>query len=165
MDGTGIGRTNDAIKIIPRVAQRRSNPGKVFRTNFRLIAKLVPNSGIKPNVSQMPFKQMENINNFLVALDKMGVPKYDQFQTIDLFEAKNMVQVVDTIFAFSRNAVKKGYTDILLGPKLADKHEVEFSQETLNKGKTIISLQMGTNTGANASGINYGARRECTPKK
>ncbi|KAJ2998328.1 hypothetical protein HDV02_004642 [Globomyces sp. JEL0801] len=81
-----------------------------------------PNSMKKPNVSSMPFKQMENINNFLLALDKLGVPKHDQFQTIDLFESKNMGSVVDTIFAFSRTAVKKGLCCNLLGPKLSDKH-------------------------------------------
>lgn len=30
----------------------------------------------------------------------------------------------------------------------------------INEGKTIIGLQMGFNGGANASGINYGSRRD-----
>lgn len=65
---------------------------------------------------------MENINTFLSALtDQLGVPKHDQFQTVDLYEGKNMLQVVDTIFAFSRYAVSKGFDGPLLGPKLADK--------------------------------------------
>lgn len=65
---------------------------------------------------------MENINSFLVALEMIGVPKFDQFQTIDLFENKNLGQVVLCISALSRHAQKHGYQGPSLGPKLADKH-------------------------------------------
>jgi hypothetical protein len=83
--------------------------------------KIIPGVATKVNDSKMPFKQMENINNFLLALDKLGLPKHEMFQTIDLYEAKNMGSVIDTIFAFSRHAHAKGYTQILLGPKLSGK--------------------------------------------
>ncbi|KAJ3041997.1 Muscle-specific protein 20 [Rhizophlyctis rosea] len=129
-----------------------------------LICKLanivIPNCSIKVNTSKMPFKQMENINNFLSALTNLGVPKADQFQTIDLYEGKNMNQVVDTIFALSRNAVKAGFEGPLLGPKLADKHEVNFSDEALAQGKAVIGLQMGFAGGASQSGMTYGGRRQ-----
>ncbi|KAJ3269060.1 hypothetical protein HDV01_001900 [Terramyces sp. JEL0728] len=70
----------------------------------KAVLKIVPSAGIpKPNVSKMPFKQMENINNFLLAMDKLGVPKHDQFQTIDLYEGKNPGAVVDGVFAFIWN--------------------------------------------------------------
>ena len=82
-------------------------------------------TSIKPAVTKMPFKQMENINQFLLALDKSGVPKHDQFQTIDLFEKKNLGQVVLSLFALSRHAQKNGYQGPALGPKLADKHVLE----------------------------------------
>ena len=64
---------------------------------------------------------MENINAFLNGLTTLGVPKHDQFQTIDLYENKNIIQVIDCIFAMSRHAVSNGYNGPLLGPKLADK--------------------------------------------
>ncbi len=66
---------------------------------------------------------MENINLFLGVLSQIGVPKSDQFQTVDLFEAKNMGQVVDSIFAFSRHATKNGFNGPQLGPKLAVSNE------------------------------------------
>jgi hypothetical protein len=71
---------------------------------------------------------MENINTFLSALtEKLDVPKHDQFQTVDLYEGKNIIQVIDTIFAFSRYAVAKGFDGPLLGPKLADKRVIGFN--------------------------------------
>jgi hypothetical protein len=103
---------------------------------------------------------MENINLFLQTLDKVGVPKHDQFQTVDLYEAKNLGQVVLSIFALARHAQKHGFEGPSLGPKLAEKREVEFTEQQLNQGKSIISLQMGSNKGANASGIVFGGRRD-----
>jgi hypothetical protein len=48
----------------------------------------------KPNTSKLAFKQMENIGNFLMACDEAGVRRSEQFQTVDLFEGKNMVESV-----------------------------------------------------------------------
>ena len=49
-----------------------------------------------------------------------------------------MNQVINGIFAFSRHCQKHGFNGELLGPKLADKHEVEFNDEQVIAGKTII---------------------------
>lgn len=38
--------------------------------------------------SKMPFKQMENISNFLKACRVLGVAEHDLFETVDLFEQK-----------------------------------------------------------------------------
>lgn len=40
--------------------------------------------------------------------ETLGVPKHDLFQTIDLYEKKNMTQVIDSIFALSRYGYKAG---------------------------------------------------------
>jgi transgelin len=48
----------------------------------KLANKVYPSGNIKAAVSKMPFKQMENINNFLIVMEKLGVPKHDSFQTI-----------------------------------------------------------------------------------
>ncbi len=84
---------------------------------------------------------MENINNFLGGMNKLGVPKADQFQTIDLFEKKNPTAVLDAIIAFARHAQKKNPEIPLLGPKLADKHQTSFSQEQLDAGKNMPTMQ------------------------
>ncbi|OAJ39911.1 hypothetical protein BDEG_23708 [Batrachochytrium dendrobatidis JEL423] len=128
----------------------------------KLANKTVSGFNGKATTSKMPFKQasMENIGTFLQALDKLGVPKMEQFQTVDLFEGKNMGQVVDSIFSLSRHAVKHGFDGPLLGPKLADKHEVQFTQEQMNQGKNIIGLQMGFARDPNIPSVAFGVRRE-----
>ena len=51
------------------------------------------------------------------------------------------------------------YTGPALGPKLADKHEVEFTEEQLAAGKNVVSLQYGSKKGASQAGINMGKQR------
>lgn len=46
-----------------------------------------------------------------------------------------------------------------IGPKEAEKNERHFTEEKLRAGQSIIGLQMGSNKGANQSGINFGNTR------
>lgn len=45
---------------------------------------------------------MENINNLQKALKEYGVPDQDVFQTVDLWEKKDISQVTNTLFAIGR---------------------------------------------------------------
>lgn len=113
---------------------------------------------------------MENISIFLRGAEALGVPKYDLFQTVDLFEKKNMTQVIDSIFSLSRYGYKAGtspnvskcwrisakrrYSSILckkyLGPKLADKQKATYSQDAANAANaTFNTYQYGYTGGAN----------------
>lgn len=113
---------------------------------------------------------MENINSFLSGAEKLGVPRNDLFQTVDLFEFKNPLQVLDTIFAVARHAQKNSpvaHQLPQLGPKLAERREVQFSQEQLDAGKYIPSQQTGFTAaklaqerGATGSGVAYGLGRQ-----
>jgi hypothetical protein len=68
----------------------------------KLINKLKPGSVPKINTSGAQFKMMENVNLFQKALKDYGVPDLDVFQTVDLFEKKDIGQVTCTIFALGR---------------------------------------------------------------
>ncbi|KAI8373208.1 calponin homology domain-containing protein [Radiomyces spectabilis] len=126
----------------------------------KVIGKLVPGQG-KYKESRMPFIQMENIAKFLAGAEALGVPKHNLFQTVDLYEKKNMLQVVDAIFAISRYGYKAGTCNTFLGPKLAEKNEQNFSREQLNASNAVFNTyQYGYNKGANQSGMSFGARRE-----
>lgn len=45
---------------------------------------------------------MENLNNFQKALKEYGVPDIDVFQTVDLYEKKDISNVTSTLFALGR---------------------------------------------------------------
>jgi len=72
----------------------------VFLCKFML--KLMPGSVPKINTSGGQFKFMENINYFLSACNMFGVPKQDTFQSIDLYEKKNIAAVTQCIVAIGR---------------------------------------------------------------
>ncbi|KAJ3125321.1 hypothetical protein HK098_000385 [Nowakowskiella sp. JEL0407] len=106
----------------------------------KLMNKIQPEHPIKVSPSKMPFKQMENIHMFLDRCTKLGVPAYESFQTVDLYESKNMTQVVQCLYSVSRHAVAKGFTGPLLGPKLAQKQERQFTEEQIIKSKAAVPL-------------------------
>ncbi|KAK3739005.1 hypothetical protein QZH41_010472, partial [Actinostola sp. cb2023] len=56
----------------------------------------------KVNEQNMPFKQMENISNFLAHADSLGVASGDLFQTADLYDNQNMGAVISCIHAVGR---------------------------------------------------------------
>lgn len=86
-----------------------------------LINKLSPNAVKKIHESNMAFKQMENINHFLQAAQAYGVQPMDLFQTVDLYEDKNMSQVLNATHALGGHAQKLGFD----GPALGVKHANE----------------------------------------
>ncbi|KAI8889209.1 hypothetical protein K501DRAFT_208668 [Backusella circina FSU 941] len=130
----------------------------------KVIGKLVPGQG-KFKQSKMPFIQMENISIFLRGADALGVPKHDLFQTVDLFEKKNMTQVIDSIFAISRYGYKAGTSPNYLGPKLADKQTGNYSKQAYDAGNASFNTyQYGYTGGANQSGMNFGQRRNIAGK-
>lgn len=123
----------------------------------RLVNCLKPGSVSKINQTTMAFKCMENISSFLNVAANIGVPAQETFQTVDLWERQNLNSVVTCLQSLGRKAHKFGKPGI--GPKEADKNVREFSDEQLKAGQTIISLQYGSNKGANQSGINFGNTR------
>jgi len=125
----------------------------------RLINVLQPGSipEKKINNSKMAFKCMENINLFLDQVKKLGVPAEETFQTVDLWEEQNLTSVLICLQSLARKASKFGFRSI--GPKEAEANVRQFSDEQLKAGQNIISLQYGSNKGANQSGINFGNTR------
>lgn len=90
-----------------------------------------------------------------------GVPDVDVFQTVDLWEKKDIAQVTNTIFALGRQTYKHPeWKGPYLGPKPADENKRDFTEEQLAAGQTIIGLQAGSNKGATQSGQNIGAGRK-----
>uniref|UniRef100_A0A8C2LI28 Calponin-homology (CH) domain-containing protein n=1 Tax=Cricetulus griseus TaxID=10029 RepID=A0A8C2LI28_CRIGR len=87
----------------------------------------------KIQASTMAFKQMEQISQFLQTAERYGINATEIFQTVNLWEGKNMACVQRTLMN-------------LVG--LAVENPRNFSDNQLQEGKNVIGLQMGTNRGA-----------------
>jgi len=123
----------------------------------KLVNALQPGTIKKVNESKMAFKCMENISAFLEAAKAFGVPVQETFQSVDLWERQNLNSVVICLQSLGRKAHNFGKPSI--GPKEAEKNVRNFSDEQLKAGQNVISLQYGSNKGANQSGINFGNTR------
>jgi len=122
---------------------------------------LMPGSIKNISTSEASFKQMENINKFTKACEKYGVPVHDLFQTVDLYEQKELNSVTGTIFALGRTAhTHPEWKGPLLGPAPATESKREWTEEQLRASQGIIGMQAGTNKGASQAGDNYGAGRK-----
>ncbi|KAK9471733.1 Transgelin [Dipodascopsis tothii] len=73
----------------------------------------------RAKASRMPFVQMENISAFLTAAKQLGLADHDLFLTVDLYEAKDPAQVLQTLYAVSRHAAARDPAIPVLGPRLA----------------------------------------------
>lgn len=113
----------------------------------------------KINKMNRPFSMMENISNFLDAAVAYGVKPADLFQTVDLYEKQNMVSVISGIYALGRKAQTNGYRGPTLGPRESSENKREFTIDQMQDGFNVIGLQMGSNRGANQSGMNFGKKR------
>jgi topoisomerase IA-like protein len=78
----------------------------------------------------------------------------DLFQTVDLFEAKNINQVIQCIHSLGRQSrLVAGFNGPYLGPKVADKNERSFTEEQLRASESVVPLQNAGSPGANQSGM------------
>lgn len=122
--------------------------------------KLMPGCIKKIDTKGGGFALMQNIERFQAAAQKWGVPPNETFQTVDLWERKNIPQVTLCIHSMGRQAqTKPDYTGPTLGPKMADKNERTFTEAQLLEAKNIVSLQYGSNQGASQAGMNMGKPR------
>ena len=86
----------------------------------KLILKLLPGSVPKINTSGGQFKFMENINHFQTACRRYGVPDVDVFQTVDLYERRNIPAVTQCIMALGRTCyLHPEFKGPFLGPKVS----------------------------------------------
>ncbi|XP_069751065.1 transgelin-like isoform X2 [Narcine bancroftii] len=124
----------------------------------------------KIQTSDKAFKQMEQVSQFLIAAEKYGVNKTDIFQTVDLWEAKDLAGVQRTLMALGSIAVTKNdghyHGDLQWFHKKAQENKREFTEEQLRQGQNIIGLQMGSNQGASQAEMGgYGNIRQIISMK
>jgi len=129
--------------------------GKVL---VNLANSLQPGAIKKMNTTTLAFKQMENIQWFLDFVEKVaGVPKHESFNTVDLYEAQDPNSVLVCLSSLARKADKFGKPT--MGPREAQGEKRDWTEEQLRASEGVIGLQMGSNKGANQSGIVMGNSR------
>lgn len=98
--------------------------------------KIVPDSIKKFKQKGPAFLLMENVQSFLAAIKKYGVPDEEVFQTPDLFEARNIPQVTLCLYALARTTQKHPeYAGPQMGPKMSTENKREFTEEQIRKGR------------------------------
>jgi len=158
----------EAQEWIETVIGAKFPPGESYEDSLKdgiilckLMNKLKPGSVSKINTTGATFKMMENINVFQKALREYGVADIDVFQTVDLWEQKDISQVTMTLYALGRETYRHAeWTGPWLGPKPSDENKRDFDEETIAAGKAVIGLQAGSNKGATQAGQNMGAGRK-----
>jgi hypothetical protein len=66
---------------------------------------------------------------------------------VDLFEEKNLNQVVQTIHSLGRASQKiQGYSGPTIGAKLASKHETHFTEEQLKRVMVLVVCVISAGT-------------------
>lgn len=122
----------------------------------KLMNKIAPGSIAKFKQAGPAFLLMENIQTFLAAVKKYGVPDEEVFQTPDLFEARNISQVSNfsrfypyaekidlaslqvtlCLYALARTTQKhEEYTGPRMGPKMATENKRNFTDEQIRQGR------------------------------
>ena len=108
-----------------------------------LINRIKPGSVAKINdPATMPFKKMENIANFLKGMRALGMKEFEMFGTGDLYDEKNVPQVVNAIHALGR-LLQTTMPDSglpTLGVKVVEKNERHFSEEQMRQAKSAVSV-------------------------
>ncbi|KAL3309597.1 Calponin-3, partial [Cichlidogyrus casuarinus] len=102
---------------------------------------------------------MENIQIFLDAAESYGVPKESLFQTVDLFEARNLAQVIATILQLGTECQRNGFQGQACGPKPTQSQPRQWTESQLRASDGIIGLQAGTNKLASQKGMSFGGQR------
>jgi hypothetical protein len=108
---------------------------------------------LRGNNGSAPFKQMENIQLFLNFCENYGVPRTSLFQTVDLFEGRNMAQVLSCIQQLGSECQRNGFNGPSLGARPTERNVREFTHEQMRTGHTIIGLQAGSNKFASQAGM------------
>ncbi|XP_013403491.1 muscle-specific protein 20 isoform X2 [Lingula anatina] len=125
-----------------------------------LINALKPGSVKKVNKSGGAFLLMANLEQFTQACVDYGCRKEDLFQSVDLWEKRNIPAVTNALQALGTCCQRHPeYKGPIFGPKPAEKNVRQFTDEQMRAGQTIIGLQMGSNQGASQSGMNIGNTR------
>lgn len=116
-----------------------------------LVNTIKPGACKKPTMKTMAFMQRENIASYLATCTEIGIQGFETFQTIDLFEEKDMKAVVLNVHALGRTAQKLGFDGPKLGAKMSTENKRDFSEAQMREAKNAVpTFGMGSHVSAAA---------------
>ena len=123
------GAEAEVIQWITDVTHERPAAGQSFgdwlhdgRVLCKLANTIQAGTVRSVNTSTLAFKQMENISSYLRGCRSVfGMAEHDQFETVDLYEQKDLGLVVKQILALARTiqTTMPGYRGPVMGPRMA----------------------------------------------
>lgn len=90
--------------------------------------------------SALPFKQMDNISAFTAFCRRVGVPARDCFDTVDLFEGRDLDAVVQTLHTLGSYVQQTRPNLPKLGPRLAEANRRRFSSAQLLEARAAVRV-------------------------
>ncbi|CAF0926200.1 unnamed protein product [Adineta steineri] len=106
----------------------------------KLMNKLQPNAIPKYSKDGVGFQSRENISLFQNAARAYGLVDSVLFQTVDLFEKRNIPQVTQCILALARQAQHKNFNGPLINHKAPESHPLEIPEKQLFARKSLTGL-------------------------
>lgn len=91
----------------------------------------------------MASKKRENITNAITAIRALGMKEFEMFGTVDLYEEKNIPQVVNCIHALGRLMQSATFASLglpKLGVKVQEKNTRTFSEAQIAQARSAVSL-------------------------
>ncbi|CAF1291254.1 unnamed protein product [Rotaria magnacalcarata] len=102
--------------------------------------KLQPNAIPKFTTTTGGFRSRENICLYQNAARVYGLGDLDLFQTVDLFEKRNIAQVTHCIFALARQAQRKSFNGPILRTSTPEFRPCEVTEEQLFVRKSLTGF-------------------------
>lgn len=110
----------------------------------RVASIMFPDKIKKWNSAQSPkFKHFENIETFLKLLEDIGMPKKDLFQPIDLFEKKNMPQVLNSLMKLADTVHKQGFK---IAWEKTQRGSLDFTPKEIQDAKKLENVNLWNKT-------------------
>lgn len=171
-----VGEITGENVVIPETEDKHEMSRSFYDTlkDGRLLCKLINcllPDGQKLDFSKKSFQETQNqafaiardrerIGIFLQKAREYGIPDANIFQTDYLYERTNLVHVCTCIRALGiESQSRPGYNGPVIWPRKNETNVRQFTEEQLQAGQQIISLQYGTNKGATQKGMNFGKYR------
>lgn len=113
------------------------------KTVCEMINIIFPGTVTDISSKKMAFFQRENVSKYLEGCKSAGMNSVDLFDTQDLYDNKNIVNVINHFYSFSAfaRAHSTNFSGPFIGVKLSDKNERQFTEEQMNAGRSMPTAQ------------------------